>query len=55
MDQWGALSNGGDWDAVSQTPRTEVLLAGIDIDKQGAAIRVGDFKLLVGNWGADTW
>lgn len=36
-------------------PRTEVLLAGIDSDKRGAAIRVGDYKLLIGDWGADTW
>ena len=27
------------------------MLAGIDIDKKGAAIRVGDYKLLVGDWG----
>lgn len=65
MDQWDALANhAGSWTAtnpdgtgsVSGTgPRTEILLAGIDVDKQGAAIRVGDYKLLVGSWGADTW
>uniref|UniRef100_A0A7S2BUN3 Sulfatase N-terminal domain-containing protein n=1 Tax=Haptolina brevifila TaxID=156173 RepID=A0A7S2BUN3_9EUKA len=36
-------------------PRAEVLLAGIDIDKRGAALRVGRYKLLVGSWGTDTW
>eukprot|EP00039_Didymoeca_costata_P002585 m.61271 g.61271 ORF g.61271 m.61271 type:complete len:595 (+) comp11392_c0_seq1:355-2139(+) len=36
-------------------PRSEILLAGFDIDKQGAAIRVGSYKLLVGNWGDDRW
>ena len=34
-------------------PRTEIVLAGIDSDKKGAAIRVGDYKLLIGDWGAD--
>ena len=35
-------------------PRTEIVLAGIDSDKKGAAIRVGDYKLLIGSdWGAD--
>lgn len=51
VDHWGSLSSGGKGAA----PRTEVVLAGIDSDKQGAAIRVGDFKLLVGSWGTDTW
>ena len=31
------------------------MLAGIDVDKSGAALRVGDLKLLLGGWGADTW
>ena len=30
-----------------------LLLAGIDVDRGAAAIRVGDLKLLVGSWGAD--
>ncbi len=65
IDQWAAL-NGQSHGQVPSTltsralqfsdgPRTEVLLAGIDSDKRGAAIRVGDYKLLIGDWGADTW
>jgi hypothetical protein len=71
VDQWAYLSAGGgsrdsagiggdsdSGDSVAVSggdPRTEVLLAGIDTDKKGAAIRVDDYKLLVGMWGADTW
>lgn len=67
IDQWAAL-NGQTYDqqalwssspvtqnSATDGPRTEVLLAGIDSDKRGAAIRVGDYKLLIGDWGADTW
>lgn len=67
IDQWAAL-NGQDYmqhapgssspatqPSVTDGPRTEVLLAGIDSDKRGAAIRVGHYKLLIGDWGADTW
>eukprot|EP01047_Picozoa_sp_COSAG01_P028448 COSAG01_NODE_1910_length_8928_cov_33.079964_3_plen_320_part_00 len=53
VDQWAALSSN------STVPlRNEILLAGIDTDKQGAAIRIGDFKLIVGDWGGtkkETW
>ena len=67
VDQWSALSGESHRQAASAPsssalqlsaadgPRTEVLLAGIDSDKRGAAIRVGDYKLLIGDWGADTW
>ena len=50
-DHWENFNAGGN----ATRPRTEILLAGIDSDKSGAAIRVGEFKLLVGNWGTDTW
>ena len=33
-------------------PREEIVLAGIDIDKKGAAIRSGPYKLLLGSWGS---
>ena len=66
VDQWSALngeshsqalapSRSGLQFAAADGPRTEVLLAGIDSDKRGAAIRVGDYKLIIGDWGADTW
>ena len=63
IDQWASLSagsapgKGGATAAAAAVanPRTEVVLAGIDSDKKGAAIRIGDYKLLVGDWGADTW
>lgn len=55
VDQWAALANGGSWKGLEGQPRSEILLAGIDIDKKGAAIRVGDLKLLVGSWGSDIW
>ena len=32
-----------------------MLLAGIDIDKHGAALRLGRYKLLVGAWGSGAW
>ena len=62
VDQWVSLSTGGGGaggaegaaaaaSAVVVGPRTELLLAGIDVDVEGAAIRVGDYKLLVGDWG----
>ena len=50
MDQWAALTT-----LAHEGPRQEVLLAGIDVDRGAAAIRVGDLKLLVGSWGGDTW
>ena len=53
--RWAATSPDGTGSVSGTGPRTEILLAGIDVDKQGATIRVGDYKLLVGNWGADTW
>ena len=59
IDQWGALTvaaaaagaGGGAAAPAGADPRTELLLAGVDIDKHGAAIRVGRHKLLVGDWG----
>lgn len=50
VDHWNVMSTDG-----SEAPREEIVLAGIDVDKQGAALRVGDLKLLVGSWGIDTW
>jgi len=50
VDQWAALSTGNQTGA-----RDEILLAGIDIDKKGAAIRSGKWKLMVGSWGSPTW
>jgi hypothetical protein len=55
VDQWAAISAGASASLSDADPRTEVLLAGIDSDKHGAAIRVGAYKLLIGDWGADTW
>ncbi len=62
VDQWAALNGQGHRGEASTSsspaadgPRTEVLLAGIDSDKRGAAIRVGNYKLLIGDWGVDTW
>jgi hypothetical protein len=51
VDHWAALVSG----AEDPPPRSEVLLAGIDTDKRGAAIRAGDYKLLVGTWGSGAW
>jgi len=50
VDQWGSLSG-----TAESALRTEIVLAGIDVDKSGAALRVGDLKLLLGGWGVDTW
>ena len=50
VNQWPALSAG-----LEQGERNEILLAGIDSDQKGAAIRVGDLKLLVGSWGSPLW
>lgn len=55
IDAWGALLATANGKAPVQAPRDEVLLAGIDVDKQGAALRVGRHKLLVGSWGDDRW
>jgi arylsulfatase I/J len=49
VDQWAALVAAAN--ATVAPPRTEIVLAGIDVDRQAAAIRVGDFKLVVGGWG----
>ena len=54
VDHWAVLSTGGKGGNTSW-PRSEVLLAGVDTDKQGAAIRIGQYKLMVGQWGAGTW
>ena len=51
INHWTSLTSGGG----GTPPRKEIVLAGIDSDKSGAAIRIGDYKLLVGAWGADTW
>ena len=50
VDQWAAITA-----ATRDGPRQELLLAGIDVDRGVAAIRLGDLKLLVGSWGGDTW
>ena len=63
IDAWASLLDaangraaGNPLDTAPRTDvRSEVLLAGIDIDKQGAALRVGKYKLLVGAWGSSTW
>jgi hypothetical protein len=50
VDQWAALAA-----AAPTGDRTELVLAGYDVDRASAAVRVGQYKLLVGGWGTGTW
>ena len=55
-DHWQAFQNATLAAYDSAAPRSEVVLAGLDLDKpSAAAIRVGRLKLLVGEWGAGSW
>ena len=55
IDHWASLEALVHGAPPPPPPRAELLLAGIDSDKQGAAIRVGPHKLLVGRWGDGRW
>ena len=56
IDHWMAIRSTSD--ATLPPPRTEILLAGVDIvapwSRRGA-IRVGRYKLILGDWGDPRW
>ena len=53
VDHWSALKEAAmGLPPPNPPPREEIVLAGIDIDKKGATIRRGPYKLLLGSWGS---